>query len=442
MKILVTTLGSHGDVQPFVALAKALKAAGHEVTICTLEGFRPFVEAHGVSYAHVNNEFFTLMQTPEGQSSIDGSGSKLELVRKAKAILRRVFDDEWQAAQTVQPELIIFHPKALGSAHIAEKLNIPAMMALPLPLYTPTSAFPNPMFGGMNLGGWLNRLSYWPMIYSTNMYAGIVNDFRVKGLGLRPRARLANPLMDGDGNPIPILYPYSPHLLPAPADYPPHVHVTGYWFLDQGNQWQPPAALAAFLDAGPPPVYVGFGSMGGAKAAERAEIVLGALDRAGQRGLLASGWGGLQPSDTPESVHLIESAPHDWLFPQVAAVVHRGGGGTTAAGLRAGKPTVICPFIGDQPFWGRVIHKQGLGPRPIPQQGLTVDGLAAAIMAAVGEPAIARRAAAMGEQIRAEDGLANAVEIIERNWPAGHRAQDAPSPYRTGGRGFMISTPQ
>lgn len=432
MKILITTLGSHGDVQPYVALAKGLKTAGHHVAICTLEGFRPFIEEHAVEYAYLHNEFFTLMQTQEGQSTIEGGGSKLELIRKAKTILRRVLDEEWQAAQMFQPDLMIYHPKALGSYHIAEKLQIPAVMSLPLPFYTPTNAFPHPLIGNVKLGGWLNRLSYWPMTFATVMYAGMVNDFRAKKLGLRPRSRFANLLVDAQGNPIPVLYPYSPQLLPVPADYPPHVHVTGYWFLDRNQQWQPPADLVKFLEAGLPPVYIGFGSMGGDKAAQRAEIVLGALVKSGQRGLLASGWGGLQADALPDTVLMIGSAPHDWLFPQVAAVVHHGGAGTTAAGLRAGKPTVICPFIADQPFWGRVIHERGLGPRPIPQQQLTVDGLAAAISAAVSEPGMAQRAAEVGERIRAENGVANAVEIIERigeqnstRWPSKARTEPA-----------------
>jgi sterol 3beta-glucosyltransferase len=167
-----------------------------------------------------------------------------------------------------------------------------------------------------------------------------------------------------------MLYAYSSQVLPVPADYPPHVHVTGYWFLDQINQWQPPSDLVGFLEAGTPPVYVGFGSMSGTKAQEHANIVLEALAQTGQRGLLASGWGGLKATDLPGNIFMLEQAPHEWLFPQVSAVVHHGGAGTTAAGLRAGKPTVIVPLIADQPFWGNVIYRLGVGPQPIPQKSL------------------------------------------------------------------------
>lgn len=414
MNILIGTLGTHGDVQPFVALAKRLKAIGHKVAICTAEGYRPFIEEHGIEYAYMNNGILEFMQAQEGQAALEGSGNVLKLIRMVKPIIRRQMAEEWQAAQAFEPELMIHHPKSLGFYHIAEKLDIPALLSLMLPFYTPTAAFPHPLVGKRSLGGRLNRLSYAPMAWSTAMYAGETNDFRVKSLGLRPRPRFASQIVTAAGQPVPILYSYSPSVLPVPADYPPQVHVTGYWFLDRDEQWQPAPELLQFLEAGPPPVYIGFGSMGGTKAQQRGEIVLGALEKTGQRGLIASGWGGLQAADLPETVFMIEAAPHDWLFERVAAVVHHGGAGTTAAGLRAGRPTLICPFIADQPFWGRVVHDLGIGPQPIPQKKLTVENLAAAITAAVGDPGMAERAASLRSRIRSEDGIARAIEVIDQ----------------------------
>jgi sterol 3beta-glucosyltransferase len=136
--------------------------------------------------------------------------------------------------------------------------------------------------------------------------------------------------------------------------------------------------------------------------------------KAGQRGLLLSGWGGLKAFDLPKNVFAIERAPHDWLFPRMAGVVHHGGAGTTAAVLRAGKPMLITPFMGDQPFWGRRVYKLGLGPEPIPQTALTVEKLAAAIEKLANDPEMARRAVKIGEKIRAEDGIANAVDFIRK----------------------------
>jgi sterol 3beta-glucosyltransferase len=210
------------------------------------------------------------------------------------------------------------------------------------------------------------------------------------------------------------MYPYSPHLLPVPNDFPDHVHVTGYWFLETQTDWQPSPELTEFLTQGTPPIYVGFGSMGAKGAAKRAKIVLEAIKQSGQRGLFARGWGGLKTEDLPADVFILNEVPHDWLFPRVAAVVHHGGAGTTAAGLRAGKPSIICPFLGDQPFWGKLVYESGIGPKPIPQGKLTVDRLREAIQMAVTDESIIRKSSAIGEKIRAEDGLGNAISVISK----------------------------
>ncbi len=178
--------------------------------------------------------------------------------------------------------------------------------------------------------------------------------------------------------------------------------------------------LVDFLQSGPAPVYIGFGSMAGRNPQQRGEIAVQALEQSGQRGVLLTGWGGLQPHDLPHSVLAVDSVPHDWLFPRMAAVVHHGGAGTTAAGLRAGKPTVIAPFFGDQPFWGRRVAELRVGPDPIPQKRLSVENLVGAIRLAVGDQAMHRRAEELSQQIRAEDGIGRAVELVDR-FAAGQR---------------------
>jgi UDP:flavonoid glycosyltransferase YjiC (YdhE family) len=169
-----------------------------------------------------------------------------------------------------------------------------------------------------------------------------------------------------------------------------------------------------FLDAGPPPVYIGFGSISNRKPEETTDLIIKALGRIDQRAILLSGWGGLQKTDIPESVFMIDSAPHSWLFPRMAAVVHHGGAGTTAAGLRAGVPSLVIPFFGDQPFWGQRTAELGVGPQPLPRKKLTVDRLAHAIQKAVTDNEIRKRAADLGSKIQAEDGIARAVEIIRQ----------------------------
>jgi UDP:flavonoid glycosyltransferase YjiC (YdhE family) len=192
--------------------------------------------------------------------------------------------------------------------------------------------------------------------------------------------------------------------------------MTGYWFLDDPPDWQPPARLVEFLDAGRPPVYVGFGSMAHRNPRQTTQLVQKALERSGQRGVLVTGWGGLADAGLPRTadVFMLDSIPHAWLFPRMAAVVHHGGSGTTGAGLRAGVPSVLVPHAGDQSFWARRVADMGIGPRPIPRRHLTAERLAAAMTRAVMDEGMRARAAAVGQTIRAENGIGRAIEVIER----------------------------
>jgi len=182
--------------------------------------------------------------------------------------------------------------------------------------------------------------------------------------------------------------------------------------VDEADGWQPPSALIDFLQSGSPPVYIGFGSMSNRNPEQTADLIIQALMRTKQRAILLSGWSGLHKSNIPDSIFMIDSVPHSWLFPRVAAVVHHGGASTTAAGLRAGVPSIVIPFFGDQPFWGQRIADLGVGAKPIPRQKLTVERLANAIQEVVTNEGIRLRAATLGKQIQTEDGIASAVEII------------------------------
>ena len=213
--------------------------------------------------------------------------------------------------------------------------------------------------------------------------------------------------------PVPTVYGFSRHVVPEPHDWPDHARTAGYWFLNDATPLPPD--LDAFLAAGPPPVYVGFGSMAGRDPAGMARTVTEALRASGARGVLATGWGGLASGAAPgDDLFVIESASHEALFPRCSAVVHHGGAGTTAAGLRAGRPMVVCPFFGDQPYWGRRVHELGAGPAPVPKKALTSARLATAIREAVSDPAIRQRAEALGVALRAEDGVGAAVQGIEK----------------------------
>ena len=240
----------------------------------------------------------------------------------------------------------------------------------------------------------------------------MLNRTRKKILDLPPASFVASQASRSNG--FPMLYGFSPSVVPKPTDWGADDHVTGYWFLDSDDDWTPPQDLLNFLQAGPPPVYIGFGSMSSRKPAETTDLVLQALAKTQQRAILLSGWDGMQMTDLPASVCMVDSIPHAWLFARVAAVVHHGGAGTTAAGLRAGVPSIVIPFLGDQPFWGQRVHDLGVGPAPIPRSKLTVDRLAGAIQEAVTNTTMRQRAAELGSKIQAEDGIANAVAIIQR----------------------------
>jgi UDP:flavonoid glycosyltransferase YjiC (YdhE family) len=244
-----------------------------------------------------------------------------------------------------------------------------------------------------------------------------VNEARKKVLGLRPLSFMG-PLGAYFLPPL-CLDGYSSHVVPRPPDWGSHRHVTGYWFLEAASAWRPPARLRDFLNAGPPPVYVGFGSMHNRDADEVTALVVEALNWAGQRGILFTGWNGLGKVANSHKVFLLESStPHDWLFQRMAAVVHHGGAGTTAAALRAGIPAVVVPYMSDQPFWARRVHELGAGPPPVPRGRLSARLLAEGIHRAVTIPAYQDRAAELSRALRAEDGVGCAVRLFEEHLQA------------------------
>lgn len=423
MKILIVTVGTRGDVQPYVALGKGLAAAGHEVVLCTSQTFEPFIRKHGLGYALMNDGLLEFMRTDLGKAAMENATNFWESVKTALKILptvapiqRRHLRERWQAIDAIRPDLVVFHPKAGGTPDMAAHVKARCMLGFYLPIFVPTGEFPATGIPDFGLGRWYNRLSY--RLISKAMWraaAKFINEWRAQQ-GMRPR-REGKFLQTPDGQVIPAMHAYSEAVIPMPNDWPATATVTGYWFLDESDGWEPPAQLERFLAGGEPPVYVGFGSIFGRDPLRLTRMVLEAVQQAGVRAILAGGWGGLEPTrfELPDTVHAIETAPHDWLFPRVSAVVHHGGCGTTAAGLRAGRPTVICPFFGDQPFWGTRVHALGVGPKAIPQKRLTVQKLASAIRQAVTDPSLREAAAELGRRIRAEDGVGNAVAFIERH---------------------------
>ncbi|GLI26730.1 glycosyl transferase family 1 [Agromyces rhizosphaerae] len=419
-RVLVTTVGSRGDVQPYLALAKGLQGAGHDVTLATCERFGPFAAEHGVPFVALSDEILQLLDTDAGRDAIEESTglfgmlkTNVKLAKAAGPINERLMHDVWAAAQAVQPEVMVYHPKALAAPHVAEKLGATPVLGVVVPATVATRDFPIVGLPAWRLGAWYNRLTYRLTALGYANYDTMVNRFRTETLGLPKRKGAALAATTHDGRPVPVVHGISEQLLPRPADWPEWASLTGYWFLDAPGEWTPSPELVEFLEAGDSPVYVGFGSMAGRNPERLTRAVVEALETAGLRGVIATGWGGMDAGGLPDTVLRIDEAPHDWIFPRVAAVVHHGGAGTTAAGLRAGRPTVVCPFIVDQFFWGCLVAEAGVGSTPVPQKQLTGERLAAALREVTTDAGIRERADAMGRRIRAEDGVAAAVAQIE-----------------------------
>lgn len=412
-RVTIFAAGSRGDVQPCCVLGGALLRAGFEVQIAAPENFAPLASEFGLRFHPLRGDVQQVMAGETGREFMEsGSANPLRSIRHMRAMVGPValqMATDLHAACRGAGALISLGVFAPFADTIARIEGIPLLLVEPTPLL-PTRRFPAPGWPVQrSLGGLPNRLSGVIMLQVIwQWYRPSVNDFR-KRCGLPPyRASSFQQILSA----TPLLGAYSPHVIPRPPDWPASARITGYWLAEAEAGWRPPPALQAFLEAGDPPVYIGFGSMAGQRPEALARVALRALEISGRRGLLLTGWGGMRPMTPPEGVCVIEAAPHAWLFPRMAAVVHHGGAGTTAEGLRAGVPAVILPFMMDQPFWGRRVAALGAGPEPLPIKKLTAEGLAEAIEAAVARPEMGQRAARLGEAIRAEDGAARAVEAI------------------------------
>ncbi len=422
MRITVLAIGSRGDVQPLLALAVGLKQTGrHKVRFAAPDNFESLVREYSLDFFPLGVNAHEVLGTGASISGMESGRNTLlwvwQILRSMRPMFERITENTWLACQDA--EIIVYSTMGFGAYHVAEKLGIPCCMGSPMPGLAPTRAFPSPggVFPSLRLGGGYNLLTH---ILSAQLLQALtgrfINRWRREQLHLPAIPLGKYPYNQLHGRPQPVLGSYSPIVVSTPPDWGEHIHVTGYWFLDPAPDWRPPAQLVDFLKAGPPPVYVGFGSMGNRTPQQMAQLVREALELSGQRGVLAAGWGGLATSNSRHSANLftLDSVPHAWLFPHTAAVVHHGGSGTTGAGLRAGVPSVLVPHMGDQPLWARRVMELGVGPHPIPRRQLTAGRLAAAITRAVTDQGMQARATALGERIRNENGVGRAIGIIER----------------------------
>jgi sterol 3beta-glucosyltransferase len=412
----ILALGSRGDIQPLLALSLGLRAAGYTVRFAAPQDFENWVRSLGLDYVRLTGNSSGFFSGAAGMALRDRIKDKAAFQRFFEdylgTYLNKLFRACWEASQDT--DAIFCWPWTRVGPSLAERLRVPLFVVSPNPvLHLPTSSFANPFQGpgALPLGPLYNRLSWLWATPFTRIGQRQVDAWRKQTLGLEPLPwredlrRLRR---------LPHLFGYSPAVLPKPWDWGRHIHVTGYWFLDQEVDYRPPADLEAFLAAGEPPVAIGFSSQVG-KDSKRitAEVVEG-LRRSGQRGLFISGWGGVKGMELPEHVHRVDTVPYDWLLPRISAMVHQGGSGSVAAVLRAGVPSFAVPFGYEQALWGQRIAKLGVGIAPLAPERLNAHSLAGALKRLSGDTGLHPRALELAERIKAEQGLRKAVDIIER----------------------------
>lgn len=419
--LTIMALGSRGDVLPCVVLGHGLRAAGFGVRVISFANFEPMANKYGLDFEPVPGDAQALLSGRGGIALAESGQSIWRMWQSVKALfwdLATGIADVLSQPHVWQTDAIINQlPGGLYGADLAEKLNIPMITAAVIPLMRtrsfPMVAFPQwPAF----LPGY-NALTY--RLAEQIVWSGFrraTNRWRREVLGLAKRPFLGS---FSQFSRCPTLFGFSEAVVPRPPDWGDNVHYTGYWQPEE-SAWTPPSALVEFLAAGPPPVFVGFGSMPARDPQQVTQVVLDAIQRTGQRAVLQAGWAGLGQGALPETVHLLDYAPYAWLFPKMAAVVHHGGSGTTGFGLWAGVPTIVTPFLFDQFYWGRRVQALGVGPAPIPHKKLTAARLATAIETAVSDPGMRRRAADLGRRLQHEDGIAAAVAVVR------HLLHDAP----------------
>lgn len=411
MKLVIVSVGTRGDVQPYIAVARALMARGHEVTFAVSDEHAPLLRTYGVAHRPMRGSVRALLETDLGRAWLASADSPRKYARYGNELflpMQRALCEDADAA-VEGADGVVFYAMAMHAMHAAERRKLPMVAVAPWPI-APSREVPPVLapFLSRAPGFVKSAASHWSARVAFAGFNGVHLDYR-RSVGL-PSWRAKDTLHAVLDAGIPTVHLFSEAVIRRPADWAPQHAVAGYAFAPR-RAYEPPRALADFLASGPAPVYIGFGSMTGFEPEKLATLTTSAARLAGVRAVVATGWAGLALTSS-DDVYALDELPHEWLFPRVAAVVHHGGAGTFAEGLRAGRPTVISAFFADQPFWGHLNERLGTGPRALRRSSLTAEKLASAIRLALDGP---HRTAAesLGERLRSEDGAARAAELIE-----------------------------
>jgi sterol 3beta-glucosyltransferase len=410
VKITLLTYGSRGDVQPFIALAGGLQKVGHQVKLAAPQRFDSLARIYNVPFVPLAGE-------PEviSRRLNDAGANLVGMVRAMSDYIFSIADQvATQAFTACEDADLIVHSFLFttGGHSLARKLHIPDISLQTFPIFAPTQVFPPvsmPYLPSGPISYFFHGITTWTFWYGGNMgfrrlrkVAPGTFDFDLHWPFHQDEGRLKTPL----------LFAYSPTVVPRPGDWSSfHIYISGYLFLPSPETFRPPPELLHFLSAGKPPICVTFGSMIHRDMERVYRIIFEALGKTGNRAVVLSGWSSLSGAQTADTF-VMDQTPHDWLLPRCKAVIHHGGAGATAAGLRAGIPNVVIPFAADQPFWGARVHAIGAGPQPIAVKKLTTEKLIAALIEAE-NAAIRESAQIIGSKIRVEGGVKRAVSIIE-----------------------------
>ncbi|MFZ5809278.1 MAG: glycosyltransferase [Chloroflexota bacterium] len=403
MHITILALGSRGDIQPYATLGNRLKSAGHQVRFITFESFTSLIVENKLDFYPIQGN---------AQALVANAGADMLGLMRSFGSLAEGYARDLSAPQLGETDLIINQlPAGLYGFDLAEKYDVPMAQAAVIPLAR-TKTFPLMGFPKLPLPGYNKATYYLGEQMAWQMFRTVINRWRKQTLNLSPLP-IGGYFEQLGTRQIPIVNGFSQYVVPRPADWNEHIHITGYWFPED-THWQPPSDLSAFIEAGKPPVFIGFGSMPIKDPQRTTNIILESLKQTGQRGVLHMGWGGLGNQSLTDNVFKIDYAPYDWLFPRMAMVIHHGGSGTTAFGLRSGLPSCVVSFVFDQHYWGERIVELGVGPKPIRYKKLTAERLQEAIHIGLGNSQIQQKAAELGQKIRAENGIENALSIFEK----------------------------
>ncbi len=419
MNITIIAIGSRGDIVPYIALSQGLMHTGHTVCLATHMAFAELVHSYSIPFFAIDDEPKHLFQV-EGGAKLLAQGTNpyrfAQMFAHRIATFTPLYMQRSQEACQEADTIIVALASLLIGYTIAEKYKKRLVMTLLQPMLLSTVALPEPTSPWLPqkpplLAKAMNQLSHvMAQQYTGLLFLPAANAARKSLYNLPPLPRSFYATLPNITDLV--LCAYSPLLLPKPADWSAKIHITGFWTLKHQETWQPESALAAFLHAGPSPIYIGFGSMSPYHPAETVEMVEKALTQIGQRGILLVDKGAYTTQKYSDALYLSNDVAHDWLFPQMQTIMHHGGAGTTAASLLAGVPTIIVPYISDQWFWGNQVFHVGAGPQPISRKQLTTKKLAEKLNATIHNQEMRQKAKEIGTRLRNENGIEQAVKAI------------------------------